>query len=589
MRNVLRVLPYLRAHKGLAVATVVAVIMVTLASLLAPWPMKVLVDSVLGDHPLPRLLTAPGVTDNRYVLMLVVVISGFLIVLLQNSLNVFREYVNTKLKLRITLDFRGDLFEHAQRLSLAFHNRTYSGKLVYLVNNQSDAVAGLLVTLPALGQSLLTFIGMFLIVVMIDYTLAVTSLLVIPFLLLTVNSYASRVNRPLHKVKDLESQILSKIQEAMSMLRVVAAFGRENYEWRRFRKRGEEALDARIDVTVRQSLFGFTVNGITAAGMALVVGLGATHILQGTLTIGELLVVIAYISSIYHSLGTISSTLGALQDQVVSMERAFEMLDTKSEISDSGNARDLTGIRGSLTFEDVCFSYPGKADTLQDISLQVEPGQYVAVVGPTGAGKTTLVSLIPRFYDPDAGRILIDGEDIRSFSVRSLRRQISIVEQSPILFVGSIAENIQYGNLDASREEIVAAAKAANAHEFIMRLPEGYDSEVGERGECLSGGERQRISIARAFLKDSPILILDEPTAFIDPGTESEVMQALGALRVGRTTFIISHRISTIRDADQIVVLNEGRIVDRGTHEELQNGEGLYREFTSVAPKLGYS
>jgi len=571
----------------LAVATVAAVILVALANLLAPWPMKVLVDSVFGDHPLPDLFFIQTLSEDRFALMLVVVFFGFLIVLLQNAVNVFREYVSTKLKLKITLDFRGDLFQHAQRLSLAFHNSTYSGKLVYLVNNQSDAVAGLLVTFPALGQSLLTFIGMFVIVVMIDYTLAVTSLVVIPFLLYSVNSYATLINQPLHKVKGLESQTLSMIQEAMSMLRIVAAFGREKFEWRRFRSQGEQALDARIDVTMRQSVFGLILNVITAAGMALVVGLGASHILKGTLTIGELIVVIAYISSIYHSLGSISSTLGALQDQMVSMEQAFELLDTESAISDAENGRTLDGIRGSLDFEAVRFSYPGKVDTLNEVSFRVEPGQYVAIVGPTGAGKSTLVSLIPRFYDPDAGRILIDGEDIRGFSIESLRRQISIVEQDPILFVRTVAENIQYGRLGASREEIMAAAKAANAHEFIMNLPDGYDTAVGERGAGLSGGERQRISIARAFLKNAPILILDEPTAFIDTVTEAEVMQALRELRRGRTTFIISHRLESIRDADQILVLSNGRIVERGTHDELRHSEGPYRDFNAVTLKLG--
>jgi ABC-type multidrug transport system fused ATPase/permease subunit len=578
-------LPYLGAHKGLAAATVAAVVMVTLASLLAPWPMKVLIDSVFGDHPLPRLFSFPGLAENRFLLMVVVVVSGFLIVLLQNSINVFREYVNTKLKLKITLDFRGDLFQHAQRLSLAFHNSTYSGKLVYLVNNQSNAVAGLLVTLPTLGQSTLTFIGMFLIVIMIDYQLALTSLFVIPFLLYSVKSYASRIHRPLHKVKDLESQTLSMIQEAMSMLRVVVAFGRENFEWRRFRNQGKQALNARIDVTVRQSLFGLTVNLITAAGMALVVGLGATHILRGTLTVGELLVVIAYISSIYHSLGTISSTVGALQDQVVSMQRAFELLDTESEITECEDAKVLSGVRGGVEFEGVDFSYEGKADTLSDISFRVEPGQYVAIVGPTGAGKTTLASL--RFHDPDKGRILIDGEDTRLFGIQSLRRQISIVEQNPILFVGTISENIQYGRLGASREEVISAAKAANAHDFIMRLPDQYDSEIGECGAGLSGGERQRISIARAFLKDAPLLILDEPTSFIDARTEAQVLRALSELRRGRTTFIISHRIATIQDADRILVLSNGRIVDEGTHAELEGNEGLYRDFNSIPLKHG--
>jgi ATP-binding cassette subfamily B protein len=582
MSYLFRVFPYLKPHKGLAVTTIVAVTLIAGASLLAPWPMKILVDSVLGDHPLPSLLEVDYLTRNVYLLMIVVVSAGFLMVLLQGSLNVLRDYVNTKLKLKITLDFRGDLFQHAQRLSLAYHDSTYSGKLVYLLNNQTDAVAGLLMTLPVLAQALMTFIGMFVILVILDRQLALTALAVLPFLFFSVRSYAARVQGPLHNVKELEGQTLSMIQEAMSMLRIIVAFGRERHELRRFRSQGEEAINARVDVTMRQSFFDLTVNLITAAGLALVVGVGAAHILAGTLTVGELLVVMAYMSSVYQSLGTISSTAGTLQDQVVSLQRAFVMLDTEPDVRDRRDAEDVGDMRGDVVFKDVFFSYGRESETLQNLSFEVKAGEYVAIVGPTGAGKTTLVSLIPRFYDPDRGRILIDGNDSFSYTLESLRRHISIVGQEPILFVGSIADNIRYGNLDASDEDIVRAARAANAHEFIMQLPRQYETETGERGARLSGGERQRIAVARAFLKDSPILILDEPTAFIDPKTERVVLDALHELRQGRTVFMISHRIATIRDADRILVLNEGHITEMGTHAELSALNGLYRQLDTI-------
>ena len=338
MRDVLRVLPYVKAHKVLAIATVSAVVLVTLTNLLAPWSLKILIDNVFGEQPLPAFLNIEYLKQNRYVLMLLVVISGFLIVLLQNALNVFREYVNTKLKLKITLDFRGELFRHAQRLSLAFHDKTYSGKIIYLLNNQSNAVAGLILTIPSLSQAVLTFIGMFVVMVLIDRQLAFTSLVVIPFLMYSVKSYALRIYQPLHKVKDMESQTLSMIQEAMSMLRVMVSFGREKYEWQRFRDQGEQALHARVNVTVRQAFFELIVNLINAAGFTLVVGLGATHIMQGRLTIGELLVIMAYITSIYQSLGSISTAVGALQDQVVSLERVFELLDTEPDVTESEDA-----------------------------------------------------------------------------------------------------------------------------------------------------------------------------------------------------------------------------------------------------------
>jgi ABC-type multidrug transport system fused ATPase/permease subunit len=490
--------------------------------------------------------------------------------------------VNTKLKLKITLDFRGELFRHAQRLSLSFHDKTYSGKIVYLLNNQSNAVAGLILTIPSLAQAVLTFIGMFVVMVVIDELLAFTSLVVIPFLMYSVKSYALRIHKPLHKVKDMESQTLSMIQEAMSMLRVMVSFGREKYEWQRFRNQGEQALDARVKVTVRQAVFELIVNLINAAGFTLVIGLGATHILQGRLTIGELLVIMAYISSIYQSLGSISTSVGALQDQVVSLERVFELLDTEPDVTENEDAIELSEAPGKIVFDNVQFSYGEHSETLKDLTFRIEPAEFVAIVGMTGAGKTTLVSLLPRFYDPGAGRILIDGVDIRKYSLSSLRKRISVVTQDPVLFVGSIRENIQYGRLEASDEEIIHAAKAANAHEFIMRLPDQYDSTVGERGAGLSGGERQRISIARAFLKNAPILIMDEPTAFIDPKTEANIFETLDQLRKGRTTIMISHRVAKVRHADKIVVMSDGQIVGMGTHEELIANDGLFRQFNSI-------
>jgi ATP-binding cassette subfamily B protein/subfamily B ATP-binding cassette protein MsbA len=386
----------------------------------------------------------------------------------------------------------------------------------------------------------------------------------------------------LRQVKGMEGESLAIIHEAISMLRVIVAFGRENHEYQRFRTQGERAVGARIKVTVRQTLFSLAVNMTTAVGTALVVGLGAYHALQGELTVGQLLVAIAYLAAVYKPLEAISYTLGTLQERLVGTRMAYELMDTVPDIKDAPGAVSIQRTRGRVTFEGVRFSYSGRVDTLKDISFEAPPGQILAIVGPTGAGKSTLVSLLPRFYDPSQGRILLDGRDVRTIRLRSLRDQISVVLQEPLLFSGCIRDNIRYGRLDATMDEVIEAAREANAHDFIMELPDQYDTQIGERGAQLSGGERQRISVARAFLRDAPILILDEPTSSIDSRTEAVILDALARLMAGRTTFMIAHRLSTIRDAHLVLVLHHGEIVEQGTHVELLERDGVYRQLYDI-------
>jgi ATP-binding cassette, subfamily B, bacterial len=584
-----RTLPYLRPYWKLGVVAVSMIGLTTLVSLLTPWPLAILIDAVLDNKPLPSLL-GPLADLDRNTLLVIAVVSGLLVTAAEHGLGVINQYVNTKLEQRMVLDFRSDLFKHAQGLSIAFHDKARTGGLMYQLNNQASAMGAITVSIPPLAQAFFTLVGMFAIAYRIDPQLALLSLTVVPVIYYSAGYYARRIEPKLMNVRSLEGQSLVLVHEAVSMLKVIVAFGRENHEHKRFREQGRSAVDARIAVTVRQTLFSLAISVTTALGTALVLGFGAYHVLQRQLTPGELLIVMGYIAAIYAPLEQISVTFSSLQEQFISLQGALELLDTEPEVSESPEPVELARARGRIEFDGVSFRYRRRRDALRNISFVAEAGQQIAVVGPTGAGKTTLVSLIPRFYDPRKGRVLLDGVDIRDVKLKSLRDQVSIVLQEPLLFSGTILENIRYGRLDANEDEVVEAARAAKAHDFVSALPQGYETEIGERGAQLSVGERQRISIARAFLKDAPILILDEPTASIDSRTESVILEALERLMAGRTTILIAHRLSTIRGADLILVINDGRLVERGSHEELIARGGLYSqlcEFQSALAERG--
>jgi ATP-binding cassette, subfamily B, bacterial len=575
-----RSLHYLKPYKKLAALSVSLIILGSLVGLLGPWPFSFIIDNVLLNKPLPRGLAflESWTGGTGFALLVVLAMTGFLIALIQNVLAVLDNYVNTKIDQNMTLDFRSQLFQHVQTLSLATHDQRRSGMLIYCINSLSDGVPRMVMAIPPLAQSVLTLIGMLGVALWFDWRLALVSIVVVPFLYYSVGYYMKYIQPRLFRVKQLEGESLAIIHEAISMLRVILAFNRESYEYRRFRTQGERAIDARIRVTVRQTIFSLAVNTITALGTALVLGVGANDVLKGRLQLGQLTVLLAYIAAIYRPLETISNTIGGLQDAVVNLNIAFGLLDQVPEIRDRPDAVRLPRARGQVTYKGVGFSYNGRVDTLTDVNFDVKPGQVVAIVGPTGAGKTTLVSLLPRFYDAQQGQILLDHQDTRRFTLQSLREQVSIVLQEPLLFSGTIADNIRYGRLEASMEEVIEAARSANAHDFIMRLPQQYDTELGERGAKLSGGERQRIAVARAFIKNAPILVLDEPTSSIDSKTEVVILDALDRLMEGRTTFMIAHRLSTIRRADLILVIDQGRLVEQGTHEQLLVQDGLYKQ-----------
>jgi ATP-binding cassette, subfamily B, bacterial len=411
----------------------------------------------------------------------------------------------------------------------------------------------------------------------LNLTIALLSLTVVPFLFLCLRYYTSTLSNREERVKELESKLLERLYETFGAIRLVKSFSREQHELNRYTESGEKTMQARIAITWQSSLFSVVVSTVTILGTALVVIVGGSFVMSRKLTIGQLLVVINYLGAVYGPLSSIAHTTGQLQGALAGARRVRAMFAMTPETDDEPNAIEATQVKGDIVFDRVRFTYPNGKEVLHDIAFEAKPGQMIALVGLTGAGKTTLVSLIPRFYNTTSGHVIIDRVDVRNYKVQSLRERIAIVLQDPVLFSGTIADNIRYGRLDATPAEIEAAARAAHAHEFIARLPKGYETAVAEAGASLSGGERQRLSIARAILKDAPILILDEPTSSLDAISEEIVFTALRRLRAGRTTIVIAHRLSTVRDADRILVLDGGRISAQGKHDDLLQSSELYR------------
>jgi ATP-binding cassette subfamily B protein len=572
-----RTKPYLRPYRTALLGVLALTIFTAVFGLAEPWPMAIILTNVLQDQdPSGIVELVFGSDPTVWVILVSMVVARFLIIAFGNAFTVLNHYLSSKIEQNMVLDLRSDLFAHAQRLSLTFHDERQTGMLMSQINTQAAAVGNIVMVVPPIVEATLTLVGMLVIATLIDWQLALLSLLVIPFLYRSFGVYGKRIVPRLQKVQSLEWRSLSIVHESMAMLRVIVTFGREDYEHQRFREQGQTAVDERVKLTVSQSLYTLGVQTVTAAGTSLVLGVGAWHVIQGTISLGELIVMMTYIASVYQPLEQLSLTVGTIHEQLVQFNASLDLLDTEPEVKEKADAVELGRARGRVTADGVSFTYRGRNATLSDISFDARPGERVAIVGHTGAGKSTLMSLLIRFYDPHEGQIKVDGVDLRDLKLNSLRDQISVVLQEPLLFSGTIEDNIRYGKLDAGEEEVLAAARAANAHDFISGLPNGYGTVIGERGAQISGGERQRICVARAFLKNAPILILDEPTSSIDSKTERVILDALDDLMVGRTSFMIAHRLSTVRHVDQILVLDEGRIVERGTHEELVQHAGVY-------------
>ncbi len=527
-------LSFLRPYRGRV--SLLAVLLLTEIGLgaLAPWPLAVVIDNVLGGKSFPRGITRWGAIDaylsqakaalthnNQFAFLVLVVIAGVVLQVVNQLVSAYGTQVQVDTGQRMVYDLRSRLFQHLTALGLHHHITTSTADAVYRVDVDAYAIENLVMSgIFPLATSIASLTVMFGVLLYMNVTIALWSLAVVPFLYLSLRYYTSTLVTREERVKELESKLLERLYETFGAMRLVKSFAREPHELGRYSRAGEKTMDARIAITWQQSLFSVLVSTITIFGTALVVIVGGTLVMRGVLTVGRLYVVINYLAAVYGPLSAIAHTTGQLQGALAGAKRVRAMFALTPETVDAPDAVPASPIEGDIRFEQVGFTYPDGTSVLHDITFSAKPGEMVALVGLTGAGKTTLISLIPRFYDVTAGRVLIDGVDVRRYRVRELRERIGIVLQDPVLFSGTIAENLRYGRLDATPEEIEQAARAAHAHEFVSHLPKGYDTEIAEAGGGLSGGERQRLSVARAILKNAPILINDEPTSSLDSISE---------------------------------------------------------------------
>jgi len=576
-------LSFLKPYRGRVLVLAVLLASEIVLGAAQPWPFAIVIDNVLGSKPFPPIVTRlmPQIlATHPFTLLVLVVVAGVILQVVNQLVSAYGTQVQVDTGQRMVYDLRHKLFDHLTSLNLLHHIKSSTADTVYRVDVDAYAIENLVMSgIFPLATSVTALTVMFTILLRMNMTIALLSLTVVPFLYLCLRYYMSTIVAREERVKELESKLLQRLYETFGAIRLVKSFSREPHELQRYSDAGDTTMDARIAITWQTSMFSVIVTTITILGTALIVIVGGRFVQQGRMSIGDLYVVISYLAAVYGPLSAIAHTTGQLQGATAGAKRVRAMfaLTKETEDEDLPNAVEPGELQGDIKFDRVGFTYPDGARVLHDITFEAKPGQMVALVGLTGAGKTTLVSLIPRFYDATEGLITIDDVDVRRYRIRALRDRIAIVLQDAVLFAGTIADNLRYGRLDATQDEIEAAARAAHAHDFISRLPKGYQTEIAEAGGGLSGGERQRISVARAILKNAPILILDEPTSSLDAISEEIVFAALRRLRQGRTTLVIAHRLSTVRDADRILVLDGGQIAAQGKHDELLQSSQLYR------------
>jgi len=565
----LRLLQYLRPYIPKTLMAVACMILATSASLYVPWIVRDVID---------------GVLVNKDKDLLNVITIGIVVVFALRGFFVYgQSYLMAFISQKVVIDLREHLFRHFQRLSISYFDRSQTGKVLSYMTNDVGVLQGALAqNVIELASESLALIGSLIAMFYLHWQLALLTLITVPLVAEAMKIFGVKLRRASGTMQQRAAEITSVLQEMIVSIRLIRLFVREDYEIDRFNRENENNFNAQMKAAQLSATLTPVVEFLAAFAVTVIVWYGGNEVIRGNLTSGSLIAFLVYAVNISNPVKRLGNVYGSIQRAVAAADRVFEVLDTLPEVQDAPDAKPLPPVKGRVTFEDVTFEYRSGEPALRNMSIDVAPGQVLAIVGPSGAGKSTIANLIPRFYDPQAGRICIDGVDIRNVTVASLREQLAMVPQDTILFSASIYENILYGRLDATREEVMAAAQASNAHNFILQLPDGYETQIGERGCQLSGGQRQRIAIARAILKNPRILILDEATSALDAESERLVQDALDKLMVGRTTFVIAHRLSTIQRADRILVLEKGRVAECGAHAELLDAGGLYCKLYSI-------
>jgi subfamily B ATP-binding cassette protein MsbA len=576
----------LRPYRGWLIVVLAAMLVETAASIAAPWPLKIVIDNVVGTHKPPHWLDALRFIDlggDKMELAGVAAAIVIAIAVLSAVATYIDNYFTESVSQWVAHDLRMRLYDHLQRLSLGYYDTHQSGSILSTLTADVKTIQGF-ASSGTLGMlvDMLTIVGMIGVMLWLEWDFALTAIAVTPFLLLFVARVNRAVKRATHEVRSRQSDIVAVAEQGLEQMRVVQAFGRQELEEERLGAASRATVDAALKARRVKSVVSPAVSIVVALCTAFVLWRGAGLALRDIMTLGALTVFLAYLAKFFKPVQDLAKMSNTIAQTAVSIERIQAILETDDMLPERAGARDPGTLRGEIAFEHVAFAYDPKAPVLRDVHFTIEPGDLVGVVGPTGGGKSTVVSMIPRFYDAASGTVRIDGVDVRDFRLQALRGQIGFVLQDTALFHGTVRENIAYGRPSATDEEIVAAAKLANADEFIAKMPDGYETMIGERGATLSGGQRQRIGIARAIIRNAPILILDEPTAALDTESEKLVIDALEKLMKGRTVITIAHRLSTIRHATKIVVLKDGVVAEQGTHDELLAKGGVYAELYRV-------